>query len=265
MIRVLHFSDPHFGTEQASVVDALAALAAEMQPELVILSGDVTQRARRSQFEAAARFVQRLALPVLCVPGNHDIPLYNVFARLFSPYGNYRRAMGHDLEPVYESEYLLAVGVNSTGPSRHKDGAVDRRQIDRVASRLAGASPSQLRMVVLHHPVRARLETDMENLLAGREHAVPAWVGAGADLLLAGHIHLPYVLPLPPSGGHAAWAVQAGTATSSRVRAAMPNSVNVITWSGTPALPESLIERYDFAAMTGQFVPAERTPLLLTR
>jgi 3',5'-cyclic AMP phosphodiesterase CpdA len=256
MSVVLHLSDPHFGTEQGAVVDALLHFARGARPDLVVLGGDITQRARRGQFAAAARFVAQLAMPTLSVPGNHDIPLYNVFARLFYPYRSYRRAMGSE---------LLVIGVNSTRPARHKDGEVSAAQIARVAGLLAQARPGQLRLVVAHHPVRARLESDMSNLLIGRERAVPAWVGAGADLILGGHIHLPYLLPLPPENGHAAWAVQAGTATSHRVRAQTPNSVNLITQAQSPACGPCVVERYDYAATAGRFALVERYSLALSR
>lgn len=195
MTRILHLSDTHFGTEREPVVQALLRLANEWQPDLVLLSGDITQRARRAQFAAARRFVQALQRPVLAVPGNHDIPLFNVLARWLNPYGGYRRAMGPVLEPAVEMPGLLAIGVNSTRPSRHKNGQVDRRQVERVVQRLRKSSPDCLRIVVLHHPVRAAVESDQSNLLIGREWAVPAWIEAGVDLILGGHIHLPYVLP----------------------------------------------------------------------
>lgn len=109
MMRVLHISDTHFGTEREPVVHALHALADTLRPDLVVLGGDITQRARRGQFAAARRFIQALQRPVLAVPGNHDIPLFNLAARLFDPYGNYRRALGAVLEPVYEDDRLLAI------------------------------------------------------------------------------------------------------------------------------------------------------------
>src|SRR5690606_32134883 len=193
---ILHLSDPHFGTEQPHVLTALRQFIIQHQPALTLLGGDITQRARRSQFNAARAFIDDLPCPVLAVPGNHDIPLFNLYARLFSPYRNYRRAFGETLEPVLENERLLVLGVNSTTPRRHKDGEVSAAQIERVRARLAGASPRQLRIVLQHHPVRALQESDIANLLIGHEQAVPAWVDAGLDLLLAGHIHLPYVLPL---------------------------------------------------------------------
>jgi len=83
---LLQISDPHFGTEDPGAVEALVPLVHEKRPGLVVLSGDITQRARRGQFEAARRFLDRLpAAALVVIPGNHDIPLFNVFGRLLRP------------------------------------------------------------------------------------------------------------------------------------------------------------------------------------
>lgn len=269
MIRVLQVSDPHFGTQQPRVMEAVLELGRQQAPDLVIFSGDITQRARRSQFAQARRFADQFRAPLLAVPGNHDLPLFNVLARLWNPYGNYRRAFGWELEPEFETEHLLVIGVNSTRPGRHKDGAVSPRQVERVARRLSRARPQQLRMVVQHHPVRATEASDTANLLLGRELAVPAWVDAGLDLVLGGHIHLPYVLPLQGRDGEAgrrAWTVQAGTAISSRVRGEVSNSVNLISYQPDLLTPHCLLERWDYDAVTGRgFQVCQRSTLELSR
>ena len=266
MTRALHISDPHFGTQQQPVLDALRALVAHHDPEVVLLGGDITQRARGWQFKAARRFMDSLGKPFVAVPGNHDIPLYNLVARLFDPYGNYRRSFGANREPVYESESLLVIGVDTTRRYRHKHGELSARQVDRVARRLREARSKQLRVVMLHHPLVAAVESDQTNLARGREAAMRAWVDAGADILLGGHIHLPYVMPLPAwLSGTGTWAVQAGTAVSHRVRGGVPNSVNVLDWR--PDLPGRIcrLERWDFLAAAGEFVPAAQHELVLAQ
>jgi 3',5'-cyclic AMP phosphodiesterase CpdA len=268
MTRALQISDPHFGTEQPEVVTALQVLIADLQPEVVLLSGDVTQRARRAQFEAARRFMQQLPCPVMAVPGNHDIPLFNLLARFTNPYGNYRRVFGNDLEPEYESDGLLVLGVNSTRASRHKDGEVSVDQVARIAERLRRARPEQLRVVMQHHPVKAVAETDVSNLLIGREQAVPAWVDAGMDLLIGGHIHLPYVWPIQGEAGEAsrrAWTAQAGTATSDRLRGDIPNSVNLITHRVTDGRHCCAVERWDYSRQGGSFCQVLVTDMELDR
>lgn len=265
MSRVLHISDTHFGTERAQVVEALLKLARDLVPDLVVLSGDVTQRARRAQFAGARAFLSSLQLPTLVIPGNHDIPLFNVAARLFRPYGGYRRAIGDQLEPVFSNERLLAIGVNTTRPSRHKNGEVSRGQIQRVCERLRKADPRQLRMVVVHQPVRAVVESDTANLLIGRDAAVPAWIDAGMDVVLGGHIHLPYVVPLLTGSARRAWAVQAGTAVSSRVRGVIPNSVNVIEHELEAGSVHCRVQRWDYDASGGAFAAVGNTVLQLSR
>ncbi|MGE0824594.1 MAG: metallophosphoesterase [Candidatus Binatia bacterium] len=250
MSVVLHLSDPHFGTEREVVIDALVGLVRREQPDLAVLSGDITQRARRTQFRAAQRFVDRLTVPtVFVLPGNHDIPLFNLFARVWFPYTNYQRAFGFDLQPTYESENLLVIGVNTTRPYRHIDGEVSCEQIDQVAERLYRATQQQLRMVVTHQPVHVIRPQDEMNLLHGHRQAADAWSQAGADLLLGGHIHLPYVCPLPQPRKDVqrqVWVVQAGTAVSTRTRRGAPNSINLIRYVPTDIPRVCSIERWDY-------------------
>lgn len=263
-MRLLQLSDPHFGTEVEPVMHALLSLVRKVQPARILLSGDITQRARRGQFAAARRFVAQLPAPVIAVPGNHDIPLFNVLARWWAPYGNYCRAFGPQLEPEYDSDEVLVVGVNSTRASRHKDGEISPAQVERVAARLARASARQLRVVMLHHPVRAWEGKDDENIVHGGDAAIAAWVSAGADLVLGGHIHLPYVLPLGDGKRRRAWTVQAGTALSHRVRGDVPNSVNVIHYARVGSVAECAVERWDYQGRSG-FVRVERLALELSR
>lgn len=268
MSVLLQVSDPHFGTEQAAVVEALVALARAQRPDVLLLSGDITQRARRKQFDAARRFVDRLAIPrLLALPGNHDIPLFDLVARLHHPYANFRRAFGEELEPTLETAELLVIGVNTTRAARHKDGEVSRDQIARVATRLRHATPRQLRLVMTHQPLHVYRERDAANLLHGHQAAVHAWAEAGADLVLGGHIHLPYVRPLRerhPTLRREVWCVQAGTAVSSRIRAEAPNSVNLIRRDDADAVPRCRVERWDFREHGG-FTLANETRITLDR
>ncbi len=265
MSVLLQISDTHFGTEQPQVVEALLALAAQQRPDLVVLSGDITQRAQPTQFRAAKAFVERLGAPVVAVPGNHDIALFNLWARLTRPYARYATAFGTELEPVNVSQDWLVVGVNTTRAWRHKNGEVSAAQIDRVAKLLSAASPMQLRVVVVHQPLAVTEASDQTNLLRGHREAVRAWAAAGADLLMGGHIHLPCTLALH-GWARRLWVVQAGTAVSSRTRPGVPNSVNIVRWSPTPGEPDLLtqgrqglgrscrIEQWDFARDARAFV-----------
>ncbi|HEY1076805.1 MAG TPA: metallophosphoesterase family protein [Fontimonas sp.] len=259
MTRVLHISDPHFGTEQPPVVEALVALAHALSPDVIVMSGDITQRARRAEFEAARRFVERLpAVPRAVLPGNHDIPLFNLFGRLFDPYGGFRRAFGTVLEPVVELPTLLVLGVNTTRFWRHIDGEVSAAQVARVAGRLRAADAAQWRLVVTHQPLHVPDRRDEHNLLHGHGRAIGAWAQAGADIVMGGHIHLPYVRPLHERHhrlGRKVWAVHAGTAVSSRVRGRVPNSVNLLQLDA-----QACVERWDYGE-GGRFSCVERTPI----
>lgn len=259
MSLLLHISDTHFGTEQPAVVDALRRMAHELRPDVVVLSGDITQRARSAQFAAARAFCDSLDVPqLLALPGNHDIPLYNLFARMFNPYGRYRAAFGNELEPEIERNDLLLIGVNTTRADRHKDGEVSRRQIKRTAERLQAARRGQLRVVVTHQPACVMRDEDEPDRLRGGHEAVQAWSQAGADLVLGGHIHLPYLSDLcarVKGTTRAMFCLQAGTAVSHRVRHGTPNSVNVVRWSA-PADGEPrrcAAERWDYDLADDRF------------
>ncbi len=225
MSVLLQISDTHFGTEQGAVVEALGALAHQQRSDLVVLSGDITQRARPPQFRAARAFVDRLGAPLLAIPGNHDIPLFDLWARLRRPYGRYSAAFGIDLEPVHRSPEILVVCVNTTRPWRHKDGEVSAQHIDR--------------------PIAVTRAEDEPNRLRGHAAALQHWAEAGADLVMGGHIHLPYLIPLLGLA-RPLWVVQA--AVSSRVRDGSLNSVNRLRWDADAAPGCCRIEQWDYQA-----------------
>ena len=257
MTTLLQVSDAHFGTEQPPVVQALLQLAHAEVPDLVVMSGDITQRARRHQFVAARAFVEQLKpAALLAIPGNHDIPLFNLALRALAPYANYSRCFGENLEPVFESAHLLVIGVNTTRPHRHKDGELSTHQIERVTKQLQRAAASQLRIVVVHQPVLAIRPSDEDNLLDGHRQAVPAWAAAGGDIIMGGHIHLPYVRSLSTTFGalpRDIWTVQAGTAVSSRIREGITNSVNLIRCDGAQSPRRCTVERWDYVPTLSRF------------
>lgn len=267
MTRILHISDPHFGTEQAPVVAALEQLVRGLSPSHLVLSGDVTQRARPRQFAAARRFLERLAVPqTLVVPGNHDISLFNPFKRLFAPYAGFCRALGTGLAPVIDDHQVLIIGVNTTRRYRHVDGQVSAAQIRAVADRLQAAQPRQLRIVVTHQPAWVINAGERKNLLRGHENALRQWAQAGADLVLGGHIHLPYLAPIHQSLGGLArplWVLQAGTAISARVRPEAGNSVNLLDYDGQPGQRRCIVSRWDYHASQQRFVMASEEQLAL--
>lgn len=263
---LLHLSDTHFGTEQAPVVAALEHLVAEQKPGLAVLSGDVTQRATVAQFSAARAFMDRLGIPRwIVIPGNHDIPLFNLPVRLLDPYRHYRGAFGSDLSPSLETDEWLVISHKTTRRWRHEDGEISPRQIERTAQRLRQARPGQLRVLVVHQPVAAPTSSDTKNLLHGASAATARWAEAGADMVLGGHIHLPCVLPLQTTGedGARLWAVQAGTAVSSRVRGSSPNSVNLLRREFVDGRRGCSVERWDYDGASGRFCMAHTDALKL--
>ncbi|HYM48180.1 MAG TPA: metallophosphoesterase, partial [Burkholderiaceae bacterium] len=184
--------------------------------------------------------------------------LFNLAARVFMPYAHYSRAFGDNLEPTYEAAHLLVIGVNTTRPRRHVDGELSPQQIERVTQRLQRADAAQLRVVVVHQPVLAIRASDEDNLLDGHKEAVPAWAAAGGDIIMGGHIHLPYVhsmrttFPLLPRD---IWTVQAGTSVSSRIREGISNSINLIRCDGAQSPRQCTVERWDYAAASRRFEP----------
>jgi 3',5'-cyclic AMP phosphodiesterase CpdA len=267
MSALIQISDPHFGTEQPAVVSALLALVSRVQPVAAVLSGDITQRARRAQFAAARRFVDQLDVAHwLVIPGNHDVPLFNLAARMFFPYAGFKRAFGDALEPHLDIDGFQIVCVNTTRPSRHKDGEISMEQVERVARQLGAAGSQRLKIVVTHQPVHVLRAREVHNRVHGFREAVTNWAAAGADIIMGGHIHLPYVAPLRdhfPALPRNCWAVQAGTAVSSRVRAHHPNSVNLVHYTAGAA--ECCVERWDYDAASSTFRCIQALPLQLDR
>ena len=263
----LQVSDPHFGTVVPEVANALQAMALEQKPDLLLLSGDITQRATKRQFAEARAFCDSLQIAQhLVLPGNHDVPLFNVFKRLFSPYGNHMAAFGPLIEPVLDTPALLVIGVNTTRWYRHKNGEVSAGQVSRVAAQLRLSRPAQLRVVVTHQPVHVMKAADEHDRLRGWEPAVHAWSQAGADIVMGGHIHLPSLCDLSArmSGlTRRFWCVQAGTALSTRVRAGNPNSVNMLRYQGLDQPFPCQLERWDFQAASGHFECVQSSELPL--
>lgn len=259
MTVLLHLSDPHFGTERPAVCEALLRFAHALAPQAIVLSGDLTQRATAVQFDDARRFCDRLpAVPRLVLPGNHDLPLFDLWRRASDPYGRFAAAFGAEREPRLDLPGLQLTGLDTTRPWRHKHGVIDPSQIDAVASRLRLGAAEDWRIVVAHHPLVVVPPGDVVDRARGHAAALACWAPAGLDAALGGHIHLPYVVPLPfdVTQGRRSWIVQAGTAVSARTRPGVPNSVTVLRQSassGAAARPDRVAERWDYDATTDGF------------
>jgi 3',5'-cyclic AMP phosphodiesterase CpdA len=230
MRTLVHLSDLHFGRVDALLLDPLHDLVHRLAPDLVVVSGDLTQRARSEQFEAARAWLDTLPGPQIIVPGNHDISLYNVFRRFLQPLDRYRRYITDDLEPVYKDEEIAVLGVNTARSLTFKDGRVNLEQVARIRTELQQLGPEVTRIVVTHHPFDLPENVDERQLVDRAPMAMRVFAECGVDLLLSGHLHTSHAGSTAQRyriSEYAALVVQAGTATSTRARGEV-NSFNVI-------------------------------------
>ena len=233
MTRLLHLSDLHFGAHDDDIVAAVERKADELKPDLVVISGDFTQRARVEQFKEACDFLERLrdkGHEVLGVPGNHDVPLYDVLRRFLSPLNRYRRFIDDSLCPFVELPGIAVLGINTARSLTFKDGRISHEQIAFIRQTFARAPAEAVRVVVTHHPLFAvPIGEEVERAAGRSDMALDAIEEAGVDMLLAGHAHHATVHSasdlVTRAGG--ALVIQAGTATSTRVRE-QSQSFNVI-------------------------------------
>lgn len=234
MARIAHLSDVHFGAHDPELVEALTSWLVERSPDLVVVSGDFTQRARVSQYREACAWLDRLeqaGLAVLGVPGNHDVPLYDVVRRFARPLKRYKRFVDDDLCPWYESDRLAVLGINTARSLTFKDGSINREQMQHIRDRFADVPDGKTRILVTHHPLFA-MPIGEEGVLSKRvrrhEDALEAAAEAGVHLLLAGHFHRTFTgsARMMVENAGPALVVQAGTATSTRTRGEETQSFN---------------------------------------
>jgi 3',5'-cyclic AMP phosphodiesterase CpdA len=229
MRTLVHLSDLHFGTVRQEIVMPVLSLIERIQPDVVAVSGDLTQRARKEQFVAAREFLDAVRFPKIVVPGNHDIPLYNLFARFVLKLTRYRRYISDELEPFYSDPEIAVLGINTARSATFKGGRVNSQQVRHMRERL-GSLTGVTKIVVTHHPFDLP-EAYPDKALVGRARsAMQQLTGLGIDLFLAGHLHIglsePTALRFKISG-RSPLMIQAGTALSARVRGEA-NSFNVI-------------------------------------
>ena len=224
MTRIVHLSDLHFGAHDNQLVRAVDRSIDALKPDLVVISGDFTQRARTEQFREACRFLEGLrdrGHDVLGVPGNHDVPLYDVLRRFLSPLTRYRRFIDDQLCPYVELPGVVVLGINTARSLTFKDGRINRDQVEFIRNVFARAPSDAMRVLVTHHPLFAlEVGSEVERAIGRQQLALDVVEESGVDLLLAGHHHHASSQDasdlVTRAGG--VLVVQAGTATSTRVR-----------------------------------------------
>ena len=229
MRTLVHVSDLHFGRIDPAILAPLVEFICVIKPDLVAVSGDLTQRARTAEYIAARDFLASIPFPQIVVPGNHDVPLHNLVSRFARSLHRYTQYISADLQPIYADSDIVAVGVNTARAWTWKDGRINRFQLEKLRATMQAARSTATKIVVTHHPFD--LPAGAEGRVVGRSRMeMKTLAECGVDLLLAGHFHIAdtsqtakrYEMP-----GYSAIMVSSGTSTSTRGRG-QPNSFNVI-------------------------------------
>jgi 3',5'-cyclic AMP phosphodiesterase CpdA len=250
MRTIVHISDLHFGRVDPAILAPLVNFIGDVKPDLVAVSGDLTQRARTVEYIAAREFLGSIPFPQIVVPGNHDVPLHNLMSRFTRSLDRYTRYITPDLQPVFADSEIAVVGVNTARALTWKDGRINQRQLEKLRETLQSVPPDSTKIVVTHHPFD--LPAGAFGSVVGRSRlAMKTLAECRVDLLLAGHFHIAdtgqtakrYKMP-----GYSAIIVSAGTSTSTRGRG-QPNSLNVIQIDR----PNLTIERRTWRPTSGLF------------
>lgn len=234
-MRLIHISDLHFGAVDPGLPNNLRTAIIAAKADLLVVSGDLTQRGRKTEFQQAKEFLDSLPIPQLVVPGNHDVQgSWNFWERFLTPFGNYRNIINTNLEPVWSTSGLIVNGANSARPAGWNldwsRGRLSRRQVARMASLFGKADADDLRVLVVHHPPAAPPDGTARHLLGGLKEFTGAVNEADVDLVLSGHFHMSYAQALPLQGAQIARSCvlsSVSTATSHRLKGE-PNGFHLI-------------------------------------
>jgi 3',5'-cyclic AMP phosphodiesterase CpdA len=244
MRTIAHISDIHFGRTDPAVLSALTQRLRELNADLLVVSGDLTQRARRREFAEAKTFLDSLRGPKVVVPGNHDIPVWNVFHRFFEPFKKYGEFLGSDREPSYIDDEMAVAGINSARSLVIKGGRVNEQQIERVRQMMCGVDEHVLKIIVTHHPFDLPQTHTADDIVGRAKKMMPRLAECGADVFLAGHLHVSSVTHSAQryrmASGFNALIIQAGTAASTRGRGEA-NSFNLLEFDR----PVLTVHRYE--------------------
>ncbi len=225
---IVHLSDLHFGRNDENVVQSIIQSVKAIKPDILVVSGDLTQRAKASEFKSAREFLRALQFKKIVIPGNHDIPLYNPLARLIAPFANYKKYISKNLQPVYADNEISIVGLNTARRSKITRGKISSEQID-VLKKSFKKAGSAIRILVAHHPFDLPDRYGTRKMVVGAKKNMQNLVNADVDLILGGHMHISHARSIADRykiNGKAALVVQAST-VSNRSRGEKP-TFNVI-------------------------------------
>lgn len=262
MRTIVHLSDLHFGRIDPEIVQPVIAFVRELRPDVVAVSGDLTQRARTAEYIAARDFLRQLPSPQIVVPGNHDVPLHNLFSRFVRSLDRYRRYITDDLAPFYCDDEIAVAGVNTARALTWKSGRINRAQLAALQRQFTAVPAEHTKILVTHHPFD--LPAGTSGHVVGRSQlAIRTLAACEVDVLLAGHFHIAdigYTAKRYSMPGYSALIVSSGTSTSTRGRGE-PNSFNVIAVNR----PNITIERHVWLPQSSHFEKASaehftRTP-----
>lgn len=240
MARIAQLSDLHFGAHDPQIVDAVLKWLEDHRPDLVIISGDLTQRARRNQFKLAASFVGEIRdmyIPLLIVAGNHDVPLYDVIRRFMAPLRRYKHYIEPNLCPWFENDEVAVLGINTARSLTIKDGRINESQIQIIKRRFENVATGKTRLLVTHHPLFSMpigKGNELTEAVGRHENAINTITNEGIHIALAGHFHRTYAeaaSKMVKTSGPAL-VIQAGTTTSTRLRNDEPQSFNWLHTNG---------------------------------
>ncbi|MDJ0389947.1 metallophosphoesterase [Roseomonas sp. E05] len=266
--RIDHISDLHFNRVDDSAAEALVEALNADPADLVVISGDLTMRARSFEYRAARRFMEALKAPIIVVPGNHDITNYWPWERFLDPFGRWRRFVGGETEPIWRDDHIAVIGLNTVVRGglhlSWEGGRVKAHRLKRLLRRLEELPPGLFRIVVAHHPFLAPEDAPETQLARRAAPALEELQRAGVRLILSGHLHRGYVRLHRGAAGSAVHrqellVVQAGSAISTRLRGE-PNAYNrIIVDGGQPRIEP---RRWDGSAWTSAAAPAWPTEVL---
>lgn len=257
MRRIVHLSDVHFGRVDERTVDCAIKAVNALEPDVVVVSGDLTQRARTREFLAARQFLDALPKPQIVVPGNHDVPLYNVIHRFVQPLDKFRRYITDESMPKFIDDELAVIGINTARSLVIKGGRINAEQVEAIKQVMCQAPDMALKVIATHHPFDLPTGHNESDIVGRARMAVPLIAECRADVFLAGHLHVSHIGTTARrydlDDGKAALVVQAGTATSIRSRGEA-QSFNVLEFEH----PKLTIRRMELQSVERGFEPSEQ-------